>query len=111
MRECRCQAFSALSTSTACTLQAPDKHQRCGAGCVTLDTEGADVQLLDNDGRDVTDAVPGNGTCVATIQLVTPDGAVRESFARNQWGTFFQVYQPNKWQPNDPSAPRETIMA
>lgn len=88
-------------------------------GCVTLDTEGLRVVLRDADGTDVTAAVPGDGSCVAAVQLVEAGGAVRRSFARNAWGSFFTVFQPNKWQlkrrqlaaRHPPSPASETISA
>ena len=86
------------------------------AGCVTLDTSGTTVQLLDGSGADVTDGIEADGTNVAKIQLVDKASTVVQSFARNKWGTFFKVYQPNKWQKNrgltaEESMERETIMA
>jgi hypothetical protein len=35
---------------------------------------------------------------VAQIELVDDAGRVLESHPRNKWGSFFSVYQPNKWQ-------------
>lgn len=56
------------------------------------------MRLLDDAGEDVTEDVPYTGACVSCIQLVDPaSGEVRQEFPRNQWGTFFQVFQPNKW--------------
>ena len=83
---------------------------------MTLDTHGADVRLLDSEGTDVTDNVPGNGTCVAEIHLIGDNGVVRQTFERNKWGTFFQVFQPNKWQLKreqlaNEAAEQETVMA
>lgn len=71
--------------------------------------------LRDSKGSDVTDAVPGNGEAVAVVQLASADGAVIEEFPRNQWGGFFQVFQPNKWQIKrreleSGQAAKETIM-
>lgn len=83
---------------------------------MTLDTKGADVRLLDEHGADATDNVPGDGSCVSEVQLVDNAGNVIERFSRNEWGTFFQVYQPNKWQAKrlqlQPSVvSKETLMA
>jgi hypothetical protein len=85
------------------------------AGCVTLNTGGARVVLRDGTGADVTDSVPGNGDSVCAIQLIDQDGNVEEEFGRNKWGTFFSVFQPNKWelkraQLADSVAPKETLM-
>lgn len=71
--------------------------------------------LRDGTGADVTDAIPGNGDCIAAIQLVDQDGNVKEEFGRNEWGTFFSVFQPNKWklkrvQLENAAAPKETFM-
>lgn len=80
-----------------------------------MDTGAADVRLLDGVGADITAAIPGSGSgeCVATVQLVSTSGEVLDSFDRNEWGTFFRVYQPNKWRAkrDAAAAERETIMA
>lgn len=76
----------------------------------------AEVVLLDESMTDITDDVPGSGTAVAHILLVDPaSGEERQKFARNEWGTFFQVFQPNRWhqkrrQLAQGTAARETVM-
>ena len=90
-------------------------------GIVTGDTVGKTVHLVDHSGTDVTAAIPGDGSCVACIELREQDGSVHERFHRNAYGTSFQVYQPNKWDAEyvakqrqklgeQLSAERETIM-
>lgn len=74
------------------------------------------MRLLDESGQDVTSDVPGSGACVACVQLVdTKSGEVRQEFPRNQWGSFFHVFQPNKWklkraQLSKGTAARESVM-
>lgn len=74
------------------------------------------MRLLDNAGQDVTSEVPYTGACVSCIQLVDPSSReVQQEFPRNEWGTFFQVFQPNKWklkraQLAAGTAARETVM-
>jgi hypothetical protein len=68
------------------------------AGCVTLDVGGADVVLRDWRGADITAAVPGSGTEVARIELWDRSQArVVRAYGRNDAGSFYQVFQPNKW--------------
>lgn len=83
---------------------------------MTLDVAGAEVRLLDDAGHDVTQDVQGSGACVSCVQLVDPgSGEVLRDFPRNEWGTFFQVFQPNKWklkrrQLAQGTAARESVM-
>ena len=62
--------------------------------------------LRDAEGRDVTDCIPGDGSAVECVE-VHRDGGCVDSFERNQWGSFFRVYQPHgRWQ-----AKRQALLA
>jgi hypothetical protein len=68
------------------------------AGCVSLDVQGTRLVIRDKGGQDITGSIPGDGSNVGSIDLVSADGALHKRFERNKWGSFFQVFQPNKWQ-------------
>lgn len=82
---------------------------------MTLDTQDATIALRDAQGMDVTGEASGDGSCVERIEVVDAGGVVRETYKRNEWGSFFQVFQPNKWrlkrqQLAAEQAPQETLM-
>uniref|UniRef100_A0A061QWZ0 Calcineurin-like phosphoesterase n=1 Tax=Tetraselmis sp. GSL018 TaxID=582737 RepID=A0A061QWZ0_9CHLO len=67
---------------------------RSAVGVVCLDTAGRQVRMVDEQGNKVSD----EGAAAATaVELIDEGSGETERITRNHQGTFFQIFQPNKW--------------
>ncbi|KXZ48613.1 hypothetical protein GPECTOR_26g516 [Gonium pectorale] len=63
-------------------------------GLVARVPEESSLRLLRADG---SPSEREDGADVAEVQVLEPNGEVRESLPRNPQGAFFRIFQPNKW--------------
>ncbi|EFJ48704.1 hypothetical protein VOLCADRAFT_104564 [Volvox carteri f. nagariensis] len=71
-----------------------DMSSAAPMGLVTRVPEDCSVAMLGPGGRP---AEREDGGDVEEIQVLEPNGELRESIPRNSSGAFFRIYQPNKW--------------
>lgn len=69
------------------SLQAP-----MGAAC--LDTAQRTLRIVDSDGKEVPDE---DASAAAALELVDTVSSEVERIERNERGSFFRIFQPNKW--------------
>lgn len=66
-----------------------------GAVFIDVPDEGL-VRLVDERGREV-DAINTDGSAAVAVEVLDSSGEIVRRAERNSHGTFFQIFQPNKW--------------
>lgn len=57
---------------------------------------GTNMRLVDGQGREV-DAINTDGSVAVAVELTHPQTGEVQRIERNMYGTFFTIFQPNKW--------------